>query len=117
RWLSRVESHTRGERTRLKAEIRRQVSGQAEPLRLLDRGKLQMEQHSYAEALDTFRALALHDHTLVPIVGKGRALKRLGRLSEAIEVLNEGLKSRGATDKKFRRGVVLWNLACYRTLM
>jgi hypothetical protein len=102
---------------RLKAEIRRQISGQVEPLRLLDRGKLQMEQRSYVEALDTFSALALQDHTLVPIVWKGRALKRLGRLSEAVGVLSEGLRTRGAADEKFRRAVVLWNLACYRTLM
>jgi len=102
---------------RLRAEIRRQVFGQVEPLRLLDRGKLQMEQRSYSEALETFSALALHDSTLVPIVWKGRALKRLGRLSDAVGVLSEGLRTRGAADEKFRRAVVLWNLACYRSLM
>ena len=76
-----------------------------------------MEERSYPEALETFRALAQHDQTLVPVVWQGRALKRLGRLSEAVEVLSEGLKTRGATDERFRRAVVLWNLACYRTLM
>jgi hypothetical protein len=102
---------------RVRAEIHRQISGQVEPLRLLDRGKLQMEEHSYREALGTFRALALHDHSLVPIVWQGRALKRLGRLSEAVEVLSAGLERRGPADEKFRRAVVLWNLACYRALM
>ena len=102
---------------RVRTEIHRQISGQVEPLRLLDRGKLQMEERSYCEALDTFRALALYDLTLVPIVWQGRALKRLGRLFEAVEVLNEGLRLRGGTDEKFRRAVVLWNLACYRALM
>ena len=102
---------------RVKAEIGRQISGHVEPLRLLDRGKLQMEERSYPEALETFRALAQHDQTLVPVVWQGRALKRLGRLSEAVEVLSEGLKTRGATDERFRRAVVLWNLACYRALM
>jgi hypothetical protein len=102
---------------RVRAEIHRQVSGQVEPMRLLDRGKLQMEERSYPEALETFRAMALHDQTLVPIVWQGRALKRLGRLSEAVDVLSEGLDSRGRTDERFRRAVVLWNLACYRALM
>jgi hypothetical protein len=76
---------------RVRAEIHRQVSGQVEPLRLLDRGKQQMEEHSYREALETFRSLALHDSTLVPIVWQGRALKRLGKLPEAIDVLTGGL--------------------------
>jgi hypothetical protein len=102
---------------RVRAEINRQVSGHVEPLRLFDRGKLQMEERSYPEALETFKALALHDSTLVPIVWQGLALKRLGRLSEAVEVLNEGLLHRGSADEKFRRAVVLWNLACYRALM
>lgn len=47
---------------------------------------------------------------------QGRALKRLGRFSEAIDVLQDGLKGRGPADESFRRAVVLWNLACYRAL-
>jgi tetratricopeptide (TPR) repeat protein len=76
-----------------------------------------MEERAYPEALETFRAFALHDHTLVPIVWKGRALKRIRRLPEAIEVLSVGLRQCDAADEKFRRAVVLWNLACYRALM
>jgi hypothetical protein len=101
---------------RMKAEIHRQVSGQLEPLRLLEKGKLLMEEHSYREALQSFRALGQQDATLLPIVWQGRALKRLGRLSEAIDVLVEGLAARGPTDESFRRAVALWNLACYRSL-
>jgi hypothetical protein len=102
---------------RVKAEIHRQVSGQVEPLRLLEKGKLLMEEQSYREALEAFRSLAQHDATLLPIVWQGRALKRLGRLSDAIEVLKEGLRLRSASDDSFRRAVALWNLACYRCLM
>lgn len=40
---------------RVRAEIHRQV----EPLRLLDRGKLQMEEHSYREAFETFKTLRM----------------------------------------------------------
>jgi len=54
---------------------------------------------------------------LTAIVWQGRALKRLGQLPEAIAVLSEGIRTRGATDECFRRAVALWNLACYRTLM
>jgi tetratricopeptide (TPR) repeat protein len=93
------------------------VSGQVEPLRLLEKGKLLMEEQSYREALEAFRSLAQHDATLLPIVWQGRALKRLGRLSDAIEVLKEGLRLRSASDDSFRRAVALWNLACYRSLM
>jgi hypothetical protein len=46
-----------------------------------------------------------------------RALKRLGRLPEAIDVLNDGLRSRGARGDSFRRAVALWNVACYRALI
>ncbi len=102
---------------RVKAEIHRQVSGQVEPLRLLEKGKLLMEEQSYKQALEAFRSLAQQDSTLLPIVWQGRALKRLGRLSEAIDVLKGGLRSRGASDDSFRRAVALWNLACYRSLM
>ena len=102
---------------RMKAEIHREVSGQVEPLRLLEKGKLMMEEHSYEDALDVFRELAQQDSTLQPIVWQGRALKRLGKLPEAIHVLSEGLRVRGGGDESFRRAVALWNLACYRTLM
>ena len=75
-----------------------------------------MEERAYVEALDTSRALASHDRTLVPVVWQGRALKCLGRLSEAIDVLQGGLKGGGAADESFRHAVVLRNLACYRAL-
>jgi tetratricopeptide (TPR) repeat protein len=93
------------------------VTGQVEPLRLLERGKQQMEERSYQDALETFSTLTVHDHTLRPIVWQGGALKRLGRLSEAVKILREGLRCRGGADEKFRRAVVLWNLACYRALL
>jgi hypothetical protein len=102
---------------RVKAEIYREVTGQIEPLRLLEKGKLLMEEHAYEDALEVFRALAGQEATLTAIVWQGRALKRLGRLPEAINVLSEGLRTRGARDECFRRAVALWNLACYRTLM
>jgi len=102
---------------RVKAEIHRQVSGQVEPLRLLEKGKLLMEEHSYREALEAFRTLAQYDCTLRPVVWQGRALKRLGKLSEAIDVLKEGIRYRSAADDSYRRAVALWNLACYRSLM
>ena len=59
---------------RMKAEIQRQVSGEVEPLRLLDKGKMLMEEQSYTEALDAFRALGRQDSSLLPIVWQGRAL-------------------------------------------
>jgi tetratricopeptide (TPR) repeat protein len=93
------------------------VSGQVGPLRLLEKGKLLMEERSYEDALETFRTLERQDGTLSPIVWQGRALKRLGRLREAIQVLDDGLRLRGASDDSFRRAVTLWNLACYRTLL
>lgn len=99
---------------RVKVQIQREVSGQIAPLRLLEKGKLLMEEQSYAEALDVFRTLAGQDSTLLPVVWQGRALKRLGRLPEAIEVLKDGLRSRGATDERFRRAVARWNLGCYQ---
>jgi hypothetical protein len=102
---------------RVKAEIFREVTGQVEPLRLLEKGKLLMEEHAYDDALDVFRTLERQDATLTPIVWQGRALKRLGKLPAAIDVLNEGLRLRGARDDSFRRAVALWNVACYRTLM
>ncbi|MEJ1963940.1 MAG: hypothetical protein WDO56_21285 [Gammaproteobacteria bacterium] len=102
---------------RVKAEIHREVSGQVEPLRLLEKGKLLMEERSHQEALETFRALSRQDSTLLPVVWQARALKRLGRLSEAIGILREGLRLRGATDEGFRRAVALWNLACYESLV
>lgn len=102
---------------RVKAEIHREVAGQVEPLRLLEKGKLLMEEHAYEDALDVFRTLERQDDTLLPIVWQGRALKRLGRLSEAIAVLDEGQRARGPKDESFRRAVSLWNLACYRTLL
>ena len=102
---------------RVKAEIHREVSGQVEPLRLLEKGKTLMEESSYEEALQVFRTLERQDGTLLPIVWQGRALKRIGNLAAAIDVLCEGLRMRGARDDSFRRAVALWNLACYRTLM
>lgn len=78
---------------------------------------LQQFDVSYEDALATFRTLERQDATLLPIVWQGRALKRLGRLPEAIEVLSEGLRLRGARGDNFRRAVALWNLACYRTLL
>lgn len=102
---------------RVKAEIQREVSGQVEPLRLLEKGKLLLDEHSYEDALDVFCTLERQDATLTPIVWQGRALKRMGRLQQAIDVLNRGLRTRGARDDSFRRAVALWNLACYRTLM
>ena len=44
-------------------------------------------------------------------------MKRLGRLSEAIGILREGLRLRGDADEGFRRAVALWNLACYESLV
>jgi hypothetical protein len=38
-------------------------------------------------------------------------------VAEAIDVLSEGFRVRGARDERFRRAAALWNLACYRTLM
>jgi len=102
---------------RVKAEIHREVSGQIQPLRLLEKGKMLMEERSYEDALEVFRTLERQDPTPAPIVWQARALKRMGKLSEAIDVLNEGLCVRGARDDSFRRAVALWNLACYRTLM
>jgi hypothetical protein len=102
---------------RVKAEIHREVSGQVEPMRLLEKGKMLMEERSYEEALQVFRTLERQDSTLAPIVWQGRALKRLGKLPEAIDVLNDGLRSRGARDDSFRRAVALWNLGCYRALI
>lgn len=101
---------------RMKAEIQRQVDGRVEPLRLLEKGKMLMEEQSYAEALDAFRALERQDSSLLPAVWQGRALKRLGRLPEAIEVLSAGLRRRAPSDDHFRRAVALWNLGCYRAL-
>ncbi len=103
--------------SRMEAEIQRQISGEMEPLRLLDKGKMLMEEQSYSEALDTFRVLARRDSSLLPIVGQGRALKRLGRLTEAVEVLSAGLRKSSLTDDPFRRAVALWNLGCYRALL
>jgi tetratricopeptide (TPR) repeat protein len=102
---------------RMKAEIQRQVSGEVAPLRVLEKGRMLMEEHSYSEALDAFRSLARQDFSLLPIVWQGRALKRLGRLSEAIDVLTRGLRTRGPADDHFRRAVALWNLGCYRALL
>lgn len=102
---------------RMKAEIQRQVSGEVEPLRLLDKGKMLMEEQSYGEALDAFRVLAQRDPSLLPIVWQGRALKRLGRLAEAVEALSAGLKRSTVADDPFRRAVASWNLGCYRALL
>jgi hypothetical protein len=102
---------------RVKAQIHREVSGQVGPMKLLEKGKFLMEERAYEDALDAFRTLERQDGTLQPIVWQGRALKRLGRLAEAIRVLDDGLRLRGAGDERFRRAVTLWNLACYRTLM
>jgi hypothetical protein len=102
---------------RMKAEIQRQVSGEVEPLRLLEKGRMLMEEQSFSEALEVFRALARQDPSLLPIVWQGRALKRLGRLSEAIDILTAGLRTRGPADDHFRRAVALWNLGCYRALL
>jgi hypothetical protein len=66
---------------RVRTEIHREVSGQVEPLRLLEKGKLLLEEHSYPDALEAFRALARQDSSLRPIIWRGRALKRMGRLS------------------------------------
>ena len=52
---------------------------------------------------------------MLPVVWQGRALKRLGRISEAIEVLAHGLRVRGAADESFRRAVAPWSLACYKS--
>jgi tetratricopeptide (TPR) repeat protein len=101
---------------RMKAEIQRQVSGEIEPIRLLEKGKMLLEEQSYAEALDAFRALARRDSSLLSAVWQGRVLKRMGRLSEAIEVLRAALQTRAAMDDQFRRAVALWNLGCYRAL-
>ena len=76
-----------------------------------------MEERSYEDALEAFRTLERQDGTPSSIVWQGRALKRLGRLREAIQVLDDGLRLRGAGDDSFRRAVTLWNLACYRTLL
>jgi len=102
---------------RVMAEIQREVSGQVEPLRLLEKGKMLMEEQSYEDALDAFRSLARQDRSLLPVVWQGRALKRMGRVAEAIEVLSEGLRKRAGVDDRFRRAVALWNLGCYRALL
>jgi tetratricopeptide (TPR) repeat protein len=102
---------------RVKAEIQREVSGQVEPLRLLEKGKMLMEEQSYEDALDAFRSLARQDRSLLPIVWRGRALKRMGCVAEAIEVLSEGLRQRAGADDRFRRAVALWNLGCYRAIL
>src|SRR4051812_43530779 len=52
--------------------------------------------------------------SLRPIVWQARALKRQGRVGEAIAVLDDGLKTRGANDEPFRRAVAYWNRACYK---
>ena len=44
-------------------------------------------------------------------------MKRLGRLSEAIDVLTTGLRQRAPADDHFRRAVALWNLGCYHALL
>jgi hypothetical protein len=76
---------------RMKAEIQRRNSGEIAPLRLREKGKMLMDEQSYGEALDAFRALGQKDPSLLPVVWQGRALKRLGRLSDAIDVLSGGL--------------------------
>ncbi len=66
-----------------------------------------MEERSYEDALEAFRTLERQDGTPSSIVWQGRALKRLGRLREAIQVLDDGLRLRGAGDDSFRRAVTL----------
>jgi len=53
---------------------------------------------------------------LRPIVWQARALKRLGRLADAIGVLDDGLRTRGGTDDPLRRAAAYWNRACYKSL-
>jgi hypothetical protein len=101
---------------RLKAEIHREVKGQVAPIHLFTKGKLLMDEHAYEQSLEAFRALAREESSLRPIVWQARALKRLGRLNDAVAVLDEGLKTRGPSDEPFRRAVAYWNRACYKCL-
>jgi hypothetical protein len=40
----------------------------------------------------------------------------MGRISDAIGVLDEGLRTRSEADEPFRRAAVYWNRACYKCL-
>ena len=63
---------------RMKAEIQRQLSGEVEPLRLLEKGKMLMEEQSYAESLDAFRALGRQDSSLAADCVAGPGVETAG---------------------------------------
>lgn len=50
-------------------------------MRLLEKGKLLMEEHAYEDALEVFRTLARQEATLTAIVWKGARSKTSGQIA------------------------------------
>jgi tetratricopeptide (TPR) repeat protein len=73
---------------------------------------------SFEEALKAAnQALDLDPRNLVAMVAKARALKRLGRVQEALDITNEALKLPDVATPNENLGVLLYNKACYTLLL
>lgn len=76
------------------------------------RARQKINQGEFDQALELARrALAGSSRDLGAYIEKGRALKRLGRVQEALQTVEEGLKVKGDDPR------LLYNRACYLSLL
>jgi len=72
----------------------------------------------YGEALEAANdALALNPTNVKAVVAKGRALKKLGNVKEALSTVDKALKQSDLKLTDQNRGVLLYNKACYLLLV
>ncbi len=77
-----------------------------------------IDKGSFGEALEAAnKALELDSNNLRAIVAKARALKRLGKIREALAAVDDALARADVKATAEDRGVLLYNRACYNLLM
>jgi hypothetical protein len=104
-------------REEIQKKIQEEFKEKLTPERLADRARELLENHAYEAAVQVYRELAGYEQTLRSFIGQAMAMRRLGRLDDAIGCLDEGIRSRAQADgDPYRRAIAYWNRACYKSM-
>src|SRR5579875_2847976 len=79
---------------------------------------VQYEQGDFQAALTAAqKALEMEPRNIAATVAKARALKKLGKLAEALDVTQARLDKPASTDTAAQRAALIYNVVCYRLLL
>jgi hypothetical protein len=97
---------------KIKEEIKKNDEATLEASKLKEQGREAIGEKNFPQALKFLAAALQRDPTFIPAyIEKGRALRRIGNLHEALATLKEALGKDPDNTK------VLYNMACYKTLL